>query len=778
MRVRLALAASILTLLVYWLTWSGLPHAIDELSTLSVTESMAIGDGFAVNQMEWDQSRTPPQNAPGLDGRLYSKKGLGMSLLALPGWLVGGAVGDTGAARGALLAGPVVSALGVGAIVWVALALGFGTVAALLAGLALALGSLQWPYARTLFGEALAGPALAIALAGALGARTFSPAWGQMRRSTPTLRTLALLACGSGLALITLAKSSNGIVAPFVLLLVAVGAWQAQPGDRPRDRWLRLLREGFIAALPFVLAVGVTVWYNWTRFGTLFGFALEPYEDFSTPVIEGVTGLLLSSGKGLLWYMPVAWLGLAGLGMALLGRGRPGPLAGVTARRGLTALDALALLGVIVAPVLLYALWYDWPGGRSWGPRMIAWTGPAFVVLALPVLAILADRKRPLALRLLIGVVLAASVLIQLPGVLVNFELREAFDTREGVPFEALLWEPAQSPLFTYWRSMIPGNRPFLLDPLILQPVFWADVMWVLPLALLAVAGALLWAGVRQAGRRSAALLGAALAVALLVGPAMAATTGDDPRWRDRGANAEDNVAVATLLRGAAPADAPELLLHDLNAFRDMQSRVWWRANSLPAPPAFIGWLRKEPMDGAAGERLDAMLAGNDLFWVVIQETTEDDPKSTTERWLNEAAFRGRSQWVGAQRVVEYAMDPGAEPGTAMATGGAVAYSDGVTLTDWALRRSANDRTWLLDLEWEGALSPDLRVSLQALDAGGALITQVDRAPGLLEGTRDRVALPAPAESTLLLKLYRATDGSLLQGPQGDALLLVEAGGP
>ncbi|MCZ7668240.1 MAG: hypothetical protein M5U34_14170 [Chloroflexi bacterium] len=58
----------------YIVSYAGIQHSIDELATVSLTESILHGKRD-VNRMEWEQERRPPQNTYGVDGNLYSKKG-------------------------------------------------------------------------------------------------------------------------------------------------------------------------------------------------------------------------------------------------------------------------------------------------------------------------------------------------------------------------------------------------------------------------------------------------------------------------------------------------------------------------------------------------------------------------------------------------------------------------------------------------------------------------------------------------------------------------------
>ncbi len=740
-RLWLAAAAGVAALLLYWLNWSGLPHAVDEMSALSVSESMLAGDGFRTDQMEWDQQRTPPQNIRGRDGHLYSKKGLGVSLAALPAWALGRAWGqgrageEPGAVRLALLTGPLLAALAVGALVYAARALGYGTATALLGGAALGFGTLLWPYARTLFSEAVAAPGLALALAGALAARHRGARGGRW--------VGAVLICGAGLALLTLAKSSNAVIAPAFYLYLAWAAWQGEHEGRAG----RSVRTLVALSLPFGAAVLVTVAYNYARFGTLLSFPLEAYEQFNTPLWTGLAGLLLSPGKGLFWYVPLLWLAVAGA--IWLWAVRP--------TAGLRRADALLALACIVAPLLLYALWYDWPGGRAWGPRMIAWVTPAVALLALPLLDWIPDRRRPLPGRLLVALLLLAGVAVQAPGVLLNFEAREALDMRAGLPFDALLWDVRHAPLRTYWAAFGTDG----LEPLLLQPVVWTQGAWLLAWAactLLAV-GALWLAARRRAGAQNmrgawAGLLVAAL-LALAAGLVLAVAGGDDPRWQESTANPADNAAVEPFLdEQASPGD---LLLLDLLPDRDPQPRGWWRLNSLPAGPSAVGWPRRAPLTAEDEALLARLLAGRARLWLLMVETPEGDPQAALEQFLDQHSYRGRSQWLGAQRVVEYIV--AAEPAAAQGAGAAF---DGLVLESYRLAEGRRSGLWALDLEWGGPAAPEVRFSLQALDAAGRVVAQVDRPPAQAPGFRDRIGLSAPPFERLILKLYNAETGQTL----------------
>jgi hypothetical protein len=125
--------------------------------------------------------------------------------------------------------------------------------------------------------------------------------------------------------------------------------------------------------IPFLLATLPPFFmfaaYNTRYFGSPFttGFVASAFSPasflrasssiFSTPLLEGLMGILLSPGRGLLIYSPVFVVSC--IGMAMSWR-EPGQLL-------LKYLSLAPFLTVIVA-----AKWVNWWGGHSYGPRLMA----------------------------------------------------------------------------------------------------------------------------------------------------------------------------------------------------------------------------------------------------------------------------------------------------------------------------------------------------------------------------------------------------------------------
>lgn len=135
--------------------------------------------------------------------------------------------------------------------------------------------------------------------------------------------------------------------------IVAIALFIALPGRNaaslPR-RVLRLILLG-IGVLPSVLVVG---WYDWYRFGSVFASGHQE-RIFGYPPLLGAAGLLISPGKGLLWYAPTVWLVA---------------IAGPRFARRFPAFS-VAIAALCVLFVGLYANVTYWFGDPAWGPRYL-----------------------------------------------------------------------------------------------------------------------------------------------------------------------------------------------------------------------------------------------------------------------------------------------------------------------------------------------------------------------------------------------------------------------
>jgi hypothetical protein len=407
-------------LCVYLASAGGRIVASDEHTVFRLTQSLVERQSFAVG--DGNAERGP-------DGRLYAKAGLGQALVSVPFYLAGRFTAPLVPARlrdfylraATSLAMPFAGAVLALALVLLFLELGLGPRPALSLALVAALGTPLWVYAKLYLGEILLAACLALELLGVVRWR---------RDGRPASAGLA--AAGFGLAVLT----------KYAVLPVAVALWlPALPAWR---RWR--------SALTFVLAAGAGValalYYNQARTGSPWGSGYGRQASataFTTPLLVGLYGLLLSSGKGLAWFAPISLLAPAGF------------VAWWKSDRWMAAGAAAG----VAATVLLYAGFEHWAGDGSWGPRYLV---PLIPILVAAVAVRLARREAPRR-RLWWAAVAAlgiAGAAVQAGGVAVYYgaQMREAGDYPYARPLDhprfmsESHWNPYYSPIQEHWRML------------------------------------------------------------------------------------------------------------------------------------------------------------------------------------------------------------------------------------------------------------------------------------------------------------------------------------
>ena len=321
----------------YLLTYTGVLESSDGLSMFATTESIARRGEADANQLLWMGLQ---QGSFGPDGDLYSRKGVGMTLLAWP--LVWLAVqwSALGLVHAAMLLNPLLTAWTGGLVYAAAVRLGWSRFVATIVALAYGLATLAWPYTQTFFSDPVA-------------------AWGLFAAFYAILahhqsgRKRYLLGAGLAWGIAYLARSLNLLTLPLYLFSLGWLLYGALP--LRRDRLLPTVRHWIVLGVPIVAAGLLSLWWNWLRYGDLLDSGYLPNERFSGNWLLGLYGLLLSPGRGLLWYSPIVLLALGGL------------RASARTWRPLLPL----LWGVPLLDRAVYAKWFMWHGGYSWGPRFL-----------------------------------------------------------------------------------------------------------------------------------------------------------------------------------------------------------------------------------------------------------------------------------------------------------------------------------------------------------------------------------------------------------------------
>lgn len=315
--------------------------------------------------------------------------------------------------------------------------------AALFAAVALGLGSMAWPYAKTCWSE----PGTALLVFGAF-VLLFRASLGGFARLGPAFGAGCLLAGA------ILTRLETVMIAPGALAWLA---WRHRHDPAP------LVRAAAVVALPVAAALAITFWYNAVRYG-------HPLTFSNWNAVQGVTQMpdgrlawalqnlwhyTLNPGDALVWFSPVIVIGLAG--WRAFHRDRPDA-------------SGLVLASVVPLFVFYFAFWglSDWAWGMRYGYVFLPF-------LLLPAAAAWArlPRLRPLWMG-----VFAVGVAVQAMAVLHNFGyLYERERARHpGLSIQQLMARPAHAPLLLAARdtpATLAGGARLLAEP---RPATTPDV--------------------------------------------------------------------------------------------------------------------------------------------------------------------------------------------------------------------------------------------------------------------------------------------------------------
>lgn len=373
----------------------------DEETTFRMTANLIERGQLTLTQQDFTVEPQPyaaflPQAAPrtqattwivpGPNGESYPLYTHAQPVLQIPLYLIGRLIGGPAADLSGVvwtrffvsLLNPIVVALTGWLIALFGRRWGFSDRLSIGLGVTYSLGTMAVVYTHTNFSD----PLLAL---------LFTLAAYSAYRATADQRGRWLIVSGVALGLALYLRERALIWLPLYLAYLLF------------TRRARTVRDWLAVLVPIGCGAAALALWNSVRFGSpvVVGYASWVADTgFEAPIAVGLFGLLISSGKGVLLYNPIFWLGFAGL-FTMLRRRRA---------------EAIFFLSFCVVALGFYARYNFWTGGWNWGPR--------YLLPLLPFLLLAAGdwvHAHPIRLRrsLLIGLC-ALTLVLNWPALLVD----------------------------------------------------------------------------------------------------------------------------------------------------------------------------------------------------------------------------------------------------------------------------------------------------------------------------------------------------------------------
>jgi len=341
--VRIFLALTLLFAGLYLLTLRGTHESVDDIPRYNLTIALLTKGTIEV----------PPSlmaSPTSVDGRVYSKYGIGMSLLMVPFYAAGRAIEHVApeALRRAMGRPTIfamsttnqwLGALACGLLFLLGRRVGFRERTALLVALSAGLGSMLWLSAQTSFDNvpvALMVEIAALALIGEGAAGAGSA-----------------LAAGGAMGFVFLTRWGDGwILLPGAIALLAARIARTRGDGR---RGLALSAAAF--TVPLILGIALAMAYNWARFLDPFELGYDDDNVSLRFLPSGLFGLLFSPAKSVFVFTPLLAVAIAGFGR--LWRRLGGGLRGA------------GFFWMVAAPLAAYSIFETWDGGWCFGPRYL-----------------------------------------------------------------------------------------------------------------------------------------------------------------------------------------------------------------------------------------------------------------------------------------------------------------------------------------------------------------------------------------------------------------------
>ena len=330
----------------------------------------------------------------GSDGRYYSWVGIGSALLSIPFYIVGKLTGIPEYA--VLLVNQIFGAATAVLVFLFSIALGYSRRTSLGVSILYGLGTFAWPLAKQPFDHTIETFFILLSVY-------------FIYRHVTGEKLLYLLLSGFSLGFAFITRQTSILVIPPLFILMIVYYLKRYNLKTTAKQTIRDIILFSLAFLPFI---GLSLWYNYYRFGSIFetGYQLIAERtgiDFftGTSLLTGLRGFLISPGKGFFYYSPVAILFFFGI------------------KSFFKRHFELSLCFILIIFSYLFFLSKNlyWHGDWAWGPRYILAITPFLII---PIAELFQSRSwiRSISLRAFVYCVVALSFVIQVAAVSVAFE--------------------------------------------------------------------------------------------------------------------------------------------------------------------------------------------------------------------------------------------------------------------------------------------------------------------------------------------------------------------
>jgi hypothetical protein len=430
---------------IYLVTYTPRINSSDGLAMFATAESLVRRGALDIEQIRWMGLQ---QGTYGLDGLLYSRKGVGVPIALLPLTWLGFIVPWFGMVGASLLFNPVVTGLTAVLLLAYLQALGFSRRSGLIVALTFGLATLAWPYAKSLFSDPFSGLLL---LATAYVLLKFDQVVAEQPEENYTPRKLCYpFLAGLFLGWNVATRYAEALFVPVFGVLLLYYLSRNLPKLILFPAYLHLF---FLRFWPFlltfvspILLIGLgLIIFNLSRYGNAFNTGYLAEETFGGIWWDGIIGQLFSPGRGLFLYSPILLLSLWGI-IPFFKRFR---------------VETLAALAVIIIHLLLYGKWFMWHGGYAWGPRFMVPTLPFWSLFLAPVVAQAwpepgkAGKGMTSISLVRFGYIalLILSLIPQILSVVVDFAPFQNWLLESGLPLFAreTFFEPRYSPFLSAW---------------------------------------------------------------------------------------------------------------------------------------------------------------------------------------------------------------------------------------------------------------------------------------------------------------------------------------